>query len=181
MMNKAKKIKRTKEMVKRDVVKDRTSGMSIRDIAEKHGLSPKTIRNYLGEAGVKLEKPTRESRKAAAVESFKSGKSRMEIAKEQNISYSSVMDYLREDFMEQAETGIYKEIGGIGETKRTIRHWTKKQVGRYLRTPSGRKFVIEAYPHILVFHDKWGRTEGRTTYTAAEIYYMNRKEQTVVY
>lgn len=169
--------KHNKQDLIETITTERLEGMSLRQIAEEHELSQKTIRNYLGEANVRLEKPDREARKVAAVRKFKNGKTREEIADELNISYASVMDYIREDRMENSETEIYKEIGTFGRHKREIRKWAADQAGKYLNTPDGSKLVLEAYPNFLLFHEKWGSTSGKVTFTTAEIYYMNERRK----
>ncbi len=156
------------------ITAERLDGMSLRQIAVKHDLSPKTIRNYLGEAKVKLDKPGRESRKVAAVRAYEEGKTSVEIAEELDLCLDSVRYYIRDDKAKRSGEEIYKEIGSIGVLKRHIKEWAIKQTGKYLHTPEGTLICTEAYPNLLVFHKKWGSVNGRTTFTTAEIYYMNK-------
>lgn len=162
----------TTEARKRLVVKDRLSGMTVSEIAEKYGRSDTTIKKYLREAGVTEEKEyTRKISRQRCEEArrlFAEGKTNKEIADEMGLSVSTVNTYIREQHLPDDPGQTYKESRAQQNGKSAIHRWAAYQIGSTFNTPEGPVKVTEVYPFFFAVEDKQGH---KRTYTHQELYY----------
>ena len=192
-----------KEIKARTVVMQHSMGATIAELAKIHGLSKATIRNYIKEdkerkadkvaAEQKLKEQKKikvqrdqerrnkletrsamsENRKAKVLADIEAGMTRMEAAEKEGLSYCTITDYIRG---EKIPDGLltYKDTLRAGQTKRTLQEWAKKKKGNTIKTPEGKMIMLRAYPHIVECAKQYAKGYIITTFTLAEVYYINQ-------
>ena len=196
-MEKAKLIK------SRAVASDHNAGMTIQELAKKYELTTVTIRKYIHEAEerktnsaavaqkaekqkqikaerdnerrntMKVRSDLAEKRKKKVLADIEDGLSTREVAEKEGLSYCTVTDYIRgEKIPEGALT--YKETIRTGQRERVLRKWAQKKVGNTIKTPDGKMTIHRVYPHIVECAKQYTKGFIVTTFTLAEVYYINQ-------
>ena len=97
----------------------------------------------------------------------------IEAAEKEGLSYCTITDYIRG---EKIPDGLltYKDTLRAGQTKRTLQEWAKKKTGNTIKTPEGKMIMLRAYPHIVECAKQYAKGYIITTFTLAEVYYINQ-------
>lgn len=69
---------------------------------------------------------------------------------------------------------LYKVFMCPAQHKSVLRRWAKKLPGKSIETPEGKMTVLNAYPNILECAKQYKSGYLVTTFTLAEVYYLNR-------
>lgn len=136
-------------------------------------------------------------RRAAVTDAYRAGMAIPDIEKKYGITAATIQVYLREEKIRTAEKKEESIIGDLfrayrtsvvnpdillseidmrGDRKGTIRRWAKKQIGSTLKTPEGDMIITAAYPYIFECLKNTQKRVIKTTYTHAQLYYMNQED-----
>lgn len=166
------------------VINGYKQGMTIKDLENKYGISAATIKTYLrdekirsAEATVMIQQDRLAERNEAIREDIESGPSAYETAEKEGTSCSTVWNTLRAYRTSVISPQILlSEIDMRGRRKGTIRRWAEKQIGSTLKTPEGDMLITAVYPFIFECFRHTPKRDIKTTYTHAQLYYINQED-----
>lgn len=182
------------------VLADHKQGITVKALAKKYHISETAVRNYLKEDRAKTTPEAaaqeaqkrkrkqerdnerrctvqeRQARSQARKEKVKAyldaGMTAKEAAEKEGLSYGTVTDYIRG---ENIPTDItYKDTIRIGQYKKELLEWAKKKSGGTIKTPEGKMTLLRVYPHIVECAKQCAKGYIITTFTLAEVYYINQ-------
>lgn len=177
------------KLIRRNAVIDaHRSGMTIKEIEKKYGITQATIKTYLRDERVRLAEVKKQEqakriaeRTEAIKEDIKTGLTPKESAEKENTSHSTVLNTLRAYRTSEVPQDIlYRDLTMPAARKGTIRDWMEKQAGSTLNTPDGQALVTAVYPYIVECLRRTAKGYVKVSYTHAELYYMNRRTNTQV-
>ena len=173
----------------RAVTSEHEQGMTIKAIAQKYKITERTVRNYLDEgkkltaekkaernrerrASIEERQALSNTRKEKVKEDIKAGMTMQEAAAKEGLNYGTVTSYIRG---ENIPTDItYKETIRTGTYKKDLLEWAKRKSGGTIKTPEGEMTMLRIYPHIVECAKQYAKGYIITTFTLAEVYYMNQ-------
>ena len=166
------------------IVEAFNSGRTPEELEKEYGISAATIKTYIRDARVRAATKEASSwqegfkkRNEEIVNDYESGMKTGELADKYAVSTRTIHRTLRAYKTSLIDPEILlSELDMEGERKSTIRRWAKKQTGKILKTPEGDMLITANYNHIFECLKQNARNGFRTTYTHAELYYMNAKE-----
>lgn len=172
--------KRRKEII----VAAFNSGRTPEELEKEYGISAATIKTYIRDARVRAATEEASScleefkkRNEEIVNGYESGMKVGELADKYAVSTRTIHRTLRAYKTSLIDPEILlSEMDMEGERKSTIRRWAKKQTGKILKTPEGEMLITANHNYIFECFKQNARNGFRTTYTHAELYYMNAKE-----
>lgn len=164
------------------IAKANREGMTVKEIAEKYGMTESTVKVYLRNERVRAAQEEQGTvlaeRNKAIRKDMESGLSVQETAEKEGVSCHIVYDTLRAYRTSVVSPEILlSEIDMIGRRKGTIKRWAEKQIGNTVRTPQGEMLVTAVYPHFVECCRKTGNHYIQTTYTHGQLYYINQINQ----